>query len=249
MNSEAEVIAAAARREIIPTSGDGSTIETDLADLPVLPCGWVVREYSFENHRIKLTVPAQPDSLLDDPDLRAANDRDDYMPYWAYLWPAAIPMSQAVLNADWPEGTRVLELGCGSGLVGVAARMKGCRVTLSDYESRSVQLAGHNARINGFTDVEAVELDWRTPPKRTYPVILGCDLLYEQRNLLPILDLLEVMLEPGGCCWIADGGRNVAHPFWYFARERGYAVTMRDANGREISTPGFQYQLFELRRP
>jgi predicted nicotinamide N-methyase len=154
-----------------------------------------------------------------------------------------------VLNADWPSGARVLELGCGVGLVGVAARAKGCRVTMTDYDAKSVIVARHNARLNGFDDVEACELDWRTPPKETYPVILGCDLLYEQRNLVPILDLLDVMLEPGGLCWLADGGRSVAHQFWYLARERGYAVTMRDTEGREIMTPGFHYQLFELRRP
>ncbi len=237
------------RREINPANEDATSLACDTTHLPALPCGWIVREYSFGHHQLKLTVPARPDALLEDPDVLAANGRDDYMPYWAYLWPAAIYMATAVLKADWTEGTRVLEVGCGVGLVGVAARAKGCRVTMTDYDAKSVAVAQHNARLNGFDDVEAFELDWRTPPSTTYPVILGCDLLYEKRNLLPILDMLEVMLEPGGICWLADGGRNVAHQFWYLARERGYAVTMRDTEGHEIMTPGLHYQLFELRRP
>ncbi len=241
--------AADTRREINPANEEATSLACDTSHLPPLPCGWTVREYAFGDHKLKLTIPDRPDALLEDPEVLAANDRDDYMPYWAYLWPAAIHMSKAVLKADWAEGTRVLELGCGVGLVGVAARAKGCRVTMTDYDAKSVVVAQHNARLNGFDDVEACELDWRTPPSTTYPVILGCDLLYEQRNLLPILELLEVMLEPGGICWLADGGRNVAHQFWYLARERGYMVTMRDTEGREIMTPGFHYQLFELRRP
>jgi predicted nicotinamide N-methyase len=237
------------RREINPANEAATALACDTSQLPPLPCGWTVREYSFEARTLKLTIPDRPDALLEDPEVLAANDRDDYMPYWAYLWPAAIYMSKAVMDADWPVGTRVLELGCGVGLVGVAARAKGCQVTMTDYDAKSVIVAKHNARLNGFDDVDVFELDWRTPPQATYPVILGCDLLYEQRNLLPILDLMETMLEPGGVCWLADGGRSVAHQFWYLARERGYAVSMRDSEGREIMTPGFHYQLFELRRP
>ena len=237
------------RREINPALEPASSLVCDTSQLPSLSCGWSVREYQFGDRTLKLTVPDRPDALLEDPDVLAANHRDDYMPYWAYLWPAAIHMSKAVMRADWLAGTRVLELGCGVGLVGVAARAKGCRVVMTDYDAKSVVVAQHNARLNGFDDVEARELDWRVPPKETYPVILGCDLLYEQRNHLPILELLESMLEPGGICWLADGGRNVAHQFWYLARERGYAVTMRDTEGRELMQPGLHYQLFELRRP
>ena len=236
-------------REINPAidGAAGTTVHFD--DLPPLPCGWIVREYSLGDRVLKLTVPDRPDALLDEREVAAANRQDDYMPYWAYLWPSAIPMAKAVLKADWPEGTRVLELGCGVGLVGVAALAKGCRVALTDYDARSVAAARHNARLNGFENFEAFALDWRQPPATTYPVILGCDLLYEQRHLRPSIDLLEVMLEPGGTCWLTDGGRKVAHQLWYLARERGYAVSMRDSEGREIKTPGVHYQLFELRRP
>ena len=236
-------------REINPAHEEPSSLVCDTSHLPPLPCGWTVREYAFDEHTLKLTVPDRPDALLNGPEVVAANNRDDYMPYWAYLWPAAIYMSQAVLKGDWPQGTRVLELGCGVGLVGVAARAKGCRVTMTDYEVTAVAVAQPNARLNGFDDVETCVLDWRSPPSTTSPVILGCDLLYEQRNLVPILDLLEIMLEPGGLCWLADGGRNAALPFWYLARERGYAVTMRDHEGHELMTPGLHYQIFELRRP
>lgn len=236
------------RRELNPALDNEPQTPATAEDLPSLPCGWIVRDYAIDGRVLKLAVPDRPDALLEDAEVLAANQQDDYMPYWAYLWPAAIPMSKAVLQVDWPARTRVLELGCGVGLVGLAALAKGYRVSMTDYDAKSVAAARYNAQLNGFENFDAFELDWRSPPQATYPVILGCDLLYEQRNLQPILDLLEVMLEPGGICWLADGGRNVAHQFWYLARERGYAVTMRDAAGREINTPGFHYQLFELRR-
>ncbi len=236
------------RREINPAHDGLTGTKVEFAELPQLSCDWVVREYTLGDRVLKLTVPDRPDALLDDREVLDANERDDYMPYWAYLWPAAIPMSQAVMQANWPTGTRILELGCGVGLVGLAALARGHHVTLTDYDAKSVAVARHNALLNDFQQFAAAELDWRSPPSTTYPVILGCDLLYEQRNFEPILDLLETMLEPGGTCWLADGGRSVAHQFWYLARERGYAVTMRDHEGNEINQPGLRYQLFELRR-
>ena len=236
------------QHEINPATDGLAGAKVDFTDLPHLPCGWVVREYKIGDRVLKLTIPDRPDALLEDREVLEANERDDYMPYWAYLWPAAIHMSQSVMQANWPTGTRVLELGCGVGLVGVAALACGHHVTMTDYDAKSVAVARHNALINHFDQFEAAQLDWRTPPAETYQVILGCDLLYEQRNLVPILDLLEKMLEPGGLCWLADGGRSVAHQFWYLARERGYAVTMRDHEGHEINQPGFRYQLFQLKR-
>lgn len=237
------------RKEIIPSAEQGfRTIESS-ADLPRLACGWAVREYSFGEHRLKLTLPRQPDALLDDTSVRSANDRDDYMPYWAYLWPAAIAMSKQVVHAAWPHGTEVLELGCGVGLVGLAALATGCRVTMTDYDPQAIIVAEHNAKLNGFTDFEALQLDWRYPLRRRYPVILGCDLLYEERNLQPILSLLDVMLEPSGECWLADGGRRHARAFWSLARERGYDIRMFDADGLEISGPGDQLQIFRMRKP
>ena len=236
------------RKEINPALEAAVPMTEQVAGLPRLSCGWVLREYAMEGHLLKLMVPHQPDALLDDPAVRAANADDDYMPYWAYLWPAAIHMASAVLRSEWPAGTRALELGCGVGLVGVAALAAGCHVTLTDYDAMAVAVAKHNAERNGFADFLAFPLDWRSAPAITYGVVLGCDVTYEQRNHAPILDLLKQVLEPDGVCWLADGGRSVSMDFWRLARDRGFDVVIRDITGVVIERPGIHYQLFELRR-
>ena len=46
-------------------------------------------------------------------------------------------------------------------------------------------------------------LDWRNLPDRTYPLILGADILYE-RALVPLVaNLIARLLAPGGEAWIA----------------------------------------------
>ena len=216
--------------------------------LPEIPCGWAEQEFLLLNHSFRLWVPFRPDSLLDSPEVLSASLRDDYMPYWAYLWPAALQIAESLLRSQWPKNTRVLELGCGLGLVGIAALAAGYRVSLTDYDEKAIATARVNAALNGFPDADAFVLDWRTPQELQYPVIIGCDVTYESRNHAPILDLIDQVLHPSGFCWIADGGRSAAPAFVELARNRGFSVTMRNLEGAEIHDPGLNYVLMEIRK-
>ena len=63
----------------------------------------VVASMNLAGRIIKLVRPADPDQLLDDPLVIDWNRHDDYMPYWAYLWPAAYLLAEAVAHEPWPE--------------------------------------------------------------------------------------------------------------------------------------------------
>jgi len=202
-----------------------------LAPLPEIPGGWATESITIDNWQFRLTLPAVPDAFLEDPQVQDANVEDDYMPYWSYLWPASISMARAILNAEWPTNVTALEIGCGIGLAGIAALAKGMRVVFSDYDATSVQLAVHNARQNGFTNCDGLLLDWRNPPSMSFPVILGCDVVYEQKHHQPILDLTKSMLDEDGRCWIADGGRQLAEAFVKSASQQRFQVEFRDENG------------------
>lgn len=233
------------RRELIPDPTHANTAVT--GPFP-LPGGWQTEHVSVGSAAWQLTIPANPDALLDEPDSTVANLADDRMPYWAFVWPAALPLAAAVLRADWKDNLRVLELGCGTGLVGLAALARGAHVTLTDYEANAVRLARHNAIQNGYSKFSARVLDWRKPDSERYQVILGCDLLYQESAFDPLLNLFERMLEPDGECWLGDGGRHAAVRFWSLALERGYAVEVRGANGQLREAPGRDFQFFVIRR-
>lgn len=89
-------------------------------ELPSITGGWTDREWTIEGHSFRMTLPAVPDALLDDNEVHEAFDRDEYMPYWAFLWPSALKMVATILRTEWPAGSEVLELGAGIGLVGLA---------------------------------------------------------------------------------------------------------------------------------
>lgn len=171
--------------------------------------------------RLLLTRPADPDALLDDPDVVEANARDDYMPYWAYLWPGARLLAEVVLTEKWAPGTRALEIGCGLGLVGLAGLAAGLHVTFSDYEPQALAFAAHNARQNSFAHFDTLLLDWGRPPAERYPVILGADVLYEMKLHPLVAGVVKQMLAPDGLCLLADPGREAANGFGQVLQQHG----------------------------
>ena len=223
-----------------------ATVPKGLRDVPG---GWAEREWTIEGRVFRLILPASPDDLLDDADVHAAFDQDEYMPYWAYMWPAALKMAAAVLRTHWTPETEVLELGAGIGLVGLAGLSQGLRVTFSDYEPKAVELALFNARRAGFPQAAGLVLDWRNPPARQFQLLWGCDLLYEERNHEPLLDLTRRMLAPGGTAWFADGGRAKAERFCRLLPEFGLKSRWFDEQMQPLAAPRIgRYQMIEVQR-
>jgi predicted nicotinamide N-methyase len=152
--------------------------------------------------------PSQSDRLLDLPAVHEAFRQDEYMPYWADLWPAARMLAKAIVRAVWTPGQEALDIGCGLGLVGIAGLSVGLRVTFSDYDPCALRFAADNARLNGFDNFHTLLLDWRHPPADLrVPIVLGSDLVYEVRNVEPLVHFIKQILAPGGVCLLTDQDR------------------------------------------
>ena len=152
-------------------------------------------EVHVEDRIFVICRPERSDNLLDEPEVHAAFDADEYMPYWADLWPAARMLAKAVLQESWIPGTEALEIGCGLGLPGVVALTQGLHVTFSDYDPCALRFAADNALLNGLESFRTLQLDWRHPPTELcFPVILGSDLIYELRNVEPLVAFVKTVL-------------------------------------------------------
>jgi predicted nicotinamide N-methyase len=173
----------------------------------------LVREKVIVDRRtFFITRPSESERIQDHPAVQAALEKDDYLPYWTDLWPAARMLAKVILREPPRPGTRVLELGCGLGLPGIAALACGLRVTFSDCDATALEFAAANARANGFRDFGLSLLDWRNPPDGLrFPVVLASDLVYELRNINPIVAFLKRSLEPDGVCLLTDQDRLPAY--------------------------------------
>lgn len=116
-----------------------------------------------------------------------------------------------------PIGSRrIIELGCGTGLVGLAAaailRATGrdeARVVLTDFDPLALDQARINAQANGL-NVDVERLDWREPVgSNRYDVALGADLTYDMVE--PLVSVLANLLVPGGSFHLVTPLRPTHH--------------------------------------
>jgi len=204
----------------------------------------VVETLRLGRHELRLARPAAPERLLDLGEVADAYDADEYMPYWATLWPVARYLAEVILEEPWARpGMSAIELGCGLGLPGVAALKAGLAVTFSDYDATALKFSAESARLNGLTAAGLVALDWRCPLATRFDVILGSDLIYEARNLAPVIALFEAMLAPGGLVLLADQNRANAESFKEALTRAGFVYKLRAFAGE---VPGTVYW---IRRP
>ncbi len=231
-----------------PTASAFPELPLDPDSLPVIPGGWQQVDIAVGDRTLRMARPSNPDLFLDDEKVHEENARHDYMPYWAFLWPSSIPMAQAVLNAPWPVGTHVLELGAGIGLVGLAAAARGDQVTFSDYDHTALHMCRLNCRLNQLADPELLFLDWRNVEARQFPVLLGCEVTYDAALHEALLDAIQKLLAPEGVCWLGDPGRYQSQFFYEKARARGFQLELRNAQGDVLNAvQSGEFQILVLR--
>jgi predicted nicotinamide N-methyase len=131
---------------------------------------------------LTLVRPREPEALLDE----EAFAEDEFMPYWAELWPAGLALAHAL--PERLDGVRVVELGCGLGVPSLVAAARGADVTAVDWAAEAIELIRENATRNDLT-VEAVHADWRSFDG-DFDLALAADVLYEARNIEPLVQLL-----------------------------------------------------------
>jgi ETFB lysine methyltransferase len=177
---------------------------------------------------VELLLPRSADSLIDE----AEFDRDERLPYWADLWPAARGLARHLLDSP-PFPGPVLELGAGVALPSLALRWRGAAVLATDYYADALLFARANAERNAggrgapLPPLATRLLDWRAPPADLprFPCVVAADVLYEPRNVDTLLGLLPRLLAPGGAALIADPGRAYLPAFRTAAAAAGWRLT------------------------
>ena len=208
-----------------------------LADMPVdLPMG-----------RVVLEKPRNPDDLISEADFA----EDDRLPYWADLWPAAIVLAEFLEQRALQEGAarkasgseaaaeRALELGCGLGLVTLAAMRAGYDVLATDYYADSTLLTARNAlRVTGREPALRM-VDWRAFPDDlgTFDVVLAADVLYEKAYAPLVAEAIKRTLAPDGRALVSDQGRVALGLFLEEAIARGLTPRIVHFETRPTNPP------------
>lgn len=116
----------------------------------------------------------------------------EQLPYWAFAWAAGQGLANYILdNPDTVKGKRVLDFGCGSGLVGIAAAMAGAEsVVCCDTDPLALLATEVNA-LNNEVCIEIVE-GWKTD-LGVIDCLLAADVLYDLTSVGDLSRQCEVI--------------------------------------------------------
>ncbi len=182
----------------------------------------VIEEVTLAGKKLRYARPKSPEQLLDLESVAQAYDEDQYMPYWAALWPVSYYLGETILEREWPKGIRAIELGCGLAVAGLAGLLAGMDVTFTDYDETALRFVKLSCEANSLPVARTVALDWRCPLEETFEVILASDVVYEERSIEPIINLFEKMLAPSGVILLADQDRVHINQFLSKLTELGF---------------------------
>ena len=159
---------------------------------------------------LSLLHPASAEELIDEHDF----EREERLPYWAELWPSARILASQVIVMEG-RGRRLIELGCGSGLVSTSAVLAGFDVTATDYYEDATRFARLNAWRNASVEIAAQMVDWRAMPSDLgrCDVVLASDVLYERPYGSLVAGAIAQVLGADGIAIVADPGRVGREPF------------------------------------
>jgi predicted nicotinamide N-methyase len=189
-----------------------------------------VRWHVLVPGKLGVWVPVCPDDLLEaisPAEARTAEGR--HIPYFGTLWPAGEALARHLIGEPPPPG-RVLDLGCGVGVVGLTALVRGAAVTFFDWEPRSLELVAASAAMLGVRPAGLVEGDWRRPPPGlgSFETVLAADVLYEERHVAAVAAFLTEHLAPDGEALIADPRRVPAELFPAAVEDAGLSLRLTE---------------------
>jgi predicted nicotinamide N-methyase len=180
---------------------------------------------------LRVLRPRDSEALLSE----EAFAREEYLPYWAELWPSALALARAISGRAL-RGARTLELGCGLGLPSIAAALAGGRVLATDWSPEAIAITRRNAERNG-AHLDTLVCSWTDPApllqQSPWDLVLASDVLYEARNADALLELLPRL---GPEVWLSEPGRPPAERFFERAAKR-WEITAKGAVYRMVATP------------
>ncbi|MGI1679867.1 MAG: 50S ribosomal protein L11 methyltransferase [Cellvibrionaceae bacterium] len=133
--------------------------------------------------------------------------------YWAFCWASGSALAELILKQpELVSGKRIVDFGCGSGVVAIAAALAGAKKVIAcDIDPMALLAAKENAVLNN-ADISYSDdfLDVIKNKGQVYwDLIVAADVLYDRENM----QWLDVFTKSADEVLLADSRvKNFSHP-------------------------------------
>lgn len=133
---------------------------------------------------------------------------DDAAPYWAYQWAGGLALARYfAAHPASIAGKRMLDLGAGSGLVGIAAAMSGAIASAAEIDPNGRAAIALNAAANDV-ELPLIDIDITADAPTGFDLIAAGDVFYNPDVALLMLPFLRRCTSAGIAVLIGDPDRR-----------------------------------------
>lgn len=135
-------------------------------------------------------------------------------PYWALVWTGARAIAADVSSMPSLADRKVLDLGCGLGLSGLAAATRGAAVTFGDYLDEPLEFVRATLERSSIGGCEIRRIDFTGDDHHgVFELILAADIVYDPAHYAPLARFLDRGLAPSGTILLTESLRADASVF------------------------------------
>jgi len=149
----------------------------------------------IKNREFRFFVPADIEDFID------PENPISGFPLWAKIWEASIVLSDYISNLDPVPHRKILEVGCGLGMVGVIGAYFGHKIIMTDYNRYALEFAKANAIANlgDNSHLQILAMDWKNPGlKGRFDMIIGSEIIYKDSDFDPLRRIMKNYLNRDG---------------------------------------------------
>ncbi len=142
-----------------------------------------------------------------------------------YAWPGGVRLARLLGELADCTGCRVVDLGCGQGVLAQAALAHGAREVLC-LDGASAALAGAQAALGHDPRAAVARYEWGQPHAfGRFDVVLGGDVLYRPECHAQLLTSIQLLLADQGLALLGDPRQRLEEELPELARSLGLSWT------------------------
>lgn len=150
---------------------------------------------------------------------------------WPYLWPGGLRLAADLAALLPPPTGRLLDLGCGRGLLGMQAWLLGWRrITFADGDPAALGMLQDCLKDMPEADCQLLEWD-KALVGPSYDVILGGDILYRPEYHASLLACIASQLSNQGQALLADPRSQIEANLGQLACRNGLDLSIEQRPG------------------
>lgn len=164
--------------------------------------------------------------------------------YGGHVWSAGLVLAKFILDGGVAKGKRCVELGAGTGVVGLAAGLCGAKDVLVTDRCEMLWLLEANIKKNLLSNVTAAEWNWGDTKEedKSFDLVLAADVVYDPELYVRLVRTLEVCCASSGCTVLLSyHQRNAQSAKHFFHMVEAHFTTRVIHDGGDV-------QIFELKR-